>query len=114
MAFALTRLGEIAFLSNSAANVYHLTSGTAYIKAIHLHNTNTTTENVHIWIVPNNGAADGTAADANKAYDIDLAANETVMITFEQPLVLTDAHDTIQALSTTANKVTCQIYGATE
>ena len=106
-------------LSSSAANIYHLDSGTAYIKMMILHNTSAiSTETIAIYNVPNNGAADGIASASasgnNRMYNFALAPKATELLEFSQPIVLLNAHDTIQAKSTTADTVTIQIYGATD
>lgn len=116
MAFAYSRLTQITTIANAAAEVYTLpASTTAYIRSIILHNTNTTAETVILYNVPDNAGAAGTAADANTFYEVSLSPNETHILEFAIPgIMLVDENDTIQATTTTASKVTIQIYGGTE
>ena len=91
----------------------------SYIKLIILHNTNISTENVQIYNVPGNGEGgvgiiSNSSLTNNKMYDIDLAPDETRILEFKQPLVLSSHYDSIQAIATTANKVTVYIEGAIE
>lgn len=116
MAFTYSRLTEISEIASSAASVYaNPPSKTTYIRSIILHNTNSSAEAVVLYNVPDNSSAVGTAATANQFYKASVAADSTVIIEFATPgIVLTDENDTIQASTTTANKVTIQIMGATE
>lgn len=81
------------------------------IKSILIHNTNTTTESVIISIVVNNGGAVGTAADADKIFAEDIAANETYELSLGYPIVLSAENDTVQASTTTASKVNYIVSG---
>ena len=109
------RLGEIQQIAAAAASVYTNPAATdAEVHSIIIHNTNTTTENVELWNVPDSGGALGTAADANKFYKVAVSANETVIIDCDEVgLVLNDTNDSIQAATDTASKVTIQLMGAT-
>jgi len=113
MATSYTILKEIAQVAGSAAAVYtNASATTTYVVSVILHNTNTTTETVELWNVPDSTGSVGTAADANKFWKDDLAANETVIIDLGKlGLILEDENDTIQAATTTASKVTIQIFG---
>ena len=118
MAFAYDRLTEITTIAASAAAVYtNAASTTTYIRLIIIHNGNTTAEAVKLYNVPNNGAAVGTAATANEMFAPTggLAAGEDYYLEFPVPgIILEDTNDTIQGTTTTAAKVTIQIYGGTE
>ena len=115
MAFDYSRLAEITTIANSAGNIYHHASGTAYIRLIIIHNGNTTSEVVKLYMVPNNGGADGTAGATNIFFNQNVIPNETLFIEIKEPgLMFLDAHDTLQAVTTTASKVTIQVYGGTE
>jgi len=108
------RLTEITTIAAAAASVFaNPASKTSYVTLIVLHNTNSVTESVELWNVPDNAGSAGTAADANRFWADDLAANETVFV--EVPkigLVLENTNDTIQAATSNANKVTIQIFGS--
>lgn len=116
MSFNYARLTEIAQVSDSVGAVYTNPSGvTSYIRTIILHNTNTSTEEVKLYTVPDNSGSVGTASSANKWYNESLGAGETRVIEFAAPgIILLDENDTIQAVTNTASKVTIQIYGAIE
>ena len=113
MAISYDRLTEITTVASSAGSVYaNPASTTTYVTLIVLHNTNTTAESVELWNVPDNAASLGTAADANKFWADDLAANETVFLEIPKVgLVLEDQNDSIQAATDTASKVTVMIFG---
>lgn len=116
MAFNYSRLADVTTLSDSAAAVYtNPSSTTSYVRVIMLHNTNSSTESVKIYQVPDVANAVGTASNANKIYEEVLNPNDTRIIEIEAPgLMLTDENDTIQGESSTASKVVITITGGTE
>lgn len=116
MAFDYLRIQEIAQLGNSAGTLYaNPSSKKTYIRLIVLHNTNTTSETVRLYLVPDSSGSEGSAGDANKFYQGTISPNDTVIMEFPTVgLMLIDTNDTIQGYSTTASKVTCQIYGGQE
>lgn len=116
MAFEYKRLTEITTLGSTASSVLANPSGkTSYIRLIIIHNTNTSTETVELYCVPDSSGSVGTAGDSNKFFKKDLQANETYIIELAVPgIVLEDTNDTIQGKSTTAGEVTIQIYGGQE
>lgn len=113
MATSYMKLTEITTIAASAAAVYtNGASTTSYAVSILLHNTNTAAESIKLWMVPDSGGSVGTAADANRVWADDLAANESIEINFGKiGLILEDTNDTIQAETDTDNKVTIQING---
>jgi hypothetical protein len=116
MAFAYKRLLEITTLPNSAAAVFtNAAAGASYIRSITLHNANTSAEAVILYNVPNNGGATGAAAATNQIFQRTMPAGETIILEWPAPgLVLDDAFDSIQGVTTTASKVTIQIMGGDE
>jgi len=116
MAFAYKRVLEITTLPVVAASVYaNPAATTTYIRGIILHNGNTVTEAVKLYNVPDNAGAVGTAAVTNEMYSESMAAGATTMLEFPIPgIMLTDENDSIQGVTTNANKVTIQLLGATE
>lgn len=116
MAFDYEILTEITTIPDSAGAVYTNAASTkTYIRLIVIHNANSTTEAVELWNVPDNAASVGTAADANKIYNVSIAAGGTSFIEFATPgIILEDTNDTIQANTDTASKVTIQIMGGKE
>ena len=113
MALHRERLADIATLGSSAAAICTNASGQkTFVKGYELHNTNTTTETVKLYKVPDASGAVGTAAAANRFLNISLAANETLI--YVPPgygHILSDTNDTIQGESTTASKVTVTLFG---
>jgi len=106
----LARLTSIAYVADSVAAVYTAGTADAYVKTIILHNTNTTTENVLLYYVPNGDSAGA----ANLLYNIAIVANDTIFLDYPTAgLVLSTAGDAIEAVTDTASKVTIQIYGDT-
>lgn len=118
MAYTHGRLvsSGITTISDSVGAVVTNDSGeTTYIRLIVIHNTNTTAETVLLHYVPDNAAAVGTAADANKIWEKSVTADETIYIEFPaQGIVMSDTNDTIQAVTDTASKVTIMAFGGTE
>lgn len=112
MALQYGKLADIQYVASSAGSLYANPASTkTYIKSIVLFNGNTTTETVKLYNVPDATAALGTAGVSNIFLQKDLAANETFIIDLEYPIVLTDQNDSLQAVTTTASKVTVQIMG---
>lgn len=113
MALQRGKLTDIAYIAATAGSIYANPGSTkSYIKAIILHNTNTTSETVTLNNVPDSSGSLGTASTANQFFKKALAADETFVWSFEEyPLVLTDTNDAIFAATTTASKVTVQILG---
>lgn len=112
MAMNRTRLADIAYLGSS--NAAFLTNGAStktYVRGLILHNTNTTTETVDVYNVPDSGGSVGTAGNGNKFLTVNLAANETLFIELPHPITLIDTNDTLQGKSTTASKTTVQVLG---
>lgn len=99
---------DAAYLGTSAAAIYTNASGeTSFVKSITLHNTNTSTETVEIYFVPDSGGAVGTAGVSNQCYKLSVLSNETVQIEFPGPgIVLKGTNDTVQGKTTTSSKVT--------
>ncbi len=115
MAFDYSRLVEITTIANAAAAVYDHASGTAYGRLIIIHNGNTTVEVVKLYMVPNNAGAVGTAGATNIFFNQNVGVNETIFIEAKEPgLMFVDIHDSLQAVTTTASKVTIQVYGGAE
>ena len=117
MAFVYSQLTPITTIASSTpAAVYtNPASTTTYVRTIVIHNTNTTSETVTLYNVPDNAGAVGTSGATNQFYKQSVEANSTVILEFAVPgIMLTDANDTLQASTTTASKVTIQITGGTE
>lgn len=116
MAFAYDRLTEITTLATSAGAVYtNAASMITYIRLIIIHNTYTAAEAVSLYCVPDNAGAVGTAGNMNKFFYESIPANDTRILEFPAPgIVLKDTNDTIQGSTTTASRVTIQIYGGNE
>ena len=104
----ITGIANIA----STAGAIRTNSTTTEIKAFLIHNTNTTAETVKLYNVPNSGGSVGTASyTTNIFFNRSIAANETYLFDVPFPITLLANNDTIQASTTTANKVTIQVLG---
>lgn len=116
MSFDYKRLAQITTIPSSAGAIYTNPTGKkSYIRLIQLHNTNTTDELVKLYNVPNSTGSVGTAVATNKFYEYIMTPNETIQIEYAPPgLILEDVNDTIQAVTTTASKVTIEITGGQE
>jgi hypothetical protein len=99
---------DAAYVASSAGAIYTNASGeTSFVKSIIVHNTNTTAENVKIYVVPDSGGSVGTAATSNLMHNLTVAADATVHLEFPGPgIVLKGTNDTVQAVTDTASKVT--------
>lgn len=112
MARQFTRLADIQYVPSTAGAIYtNASSTTTFIKSFVLFNGNTSAENVKLYNVPDNAGAVGTAGDSNQFMEVSLAAKETLMFDMPYPITLINENDTIQAITTTASKVTVQILG---
>ena len=114
MALTNNILTEISYIAGITADALYDNdlNTTAYVQLIIIHNGNSTSENVKLYKVPNNSGSLGTAGVSNIMYNLTLVANETKMIQVaKMGIMLIAQHDSIQASTTTSNKVTVQIYG---
>lgn len=116
MSFEYKNLAEIVTIADTAGAILtNPTSKTSYIRLINIHNSNTATETVKLYLVPDSGGSVGTAGDTNKIYEDDIASNETRIIDYAVPgLILTDGNDTLQGVTDTASKVTITVTGGQE
>ena len=113
MAISRGKLADIQYIASSAGSIYANAAATkTFVSGLTLFNGNTTAETVKLYYVPDSGGSLGTAGVSNQFLEISLAALETFV--FEAPsdgIVLTDTNDSIQAVTTTASKVTVIIHG---
>jgi len=107
------RLQEITTLAATATSYVTNPSGTkTHVLCVMLHNTNTVAETIEMYVVPDSSGSVGTATAANRYWKDSLGANVTRFIPLPKTgIILEDVNDTIQMLTTTASKVTVQIYG---
>lgn len=107
-----TKLADIQYVADSAGSLYaNPSSKTTYIRSLVLYNNNSTPETVTLYNVPDSASALGTAGAGNEFFQKSLAPNETFVLEFNYPIVLTDENDSIQASTTTGSMVTAQILG---
>lgn len=112
MALQRGKLADIQYIPSSAGSVYSNPASTkTYIKSIVLFNGNTTTETVKLYLVPDSAGSLGTAGVSNQFAEYDLETKETVEVPFEYGLTLADTNDSLQAVTTTASKVTIILLG---
>jgi len=91
-------------LPAAQGDLYTSTGVITYIVSIVLHNTNTTTENCTLWVLPSGGTARVIAY-------VELGADETFYFNERRTL---DSGDKIQGDATNATQVDYSIDGATE
>ncbi len=112
MALQRAKLGDIAYVPGTAGPIYANPAGTkTFVRGLILHNTNATTETVKVYLVPDAALALGTPATGNRILNISLAPNDTLIVEFPYSHVLTDTNDSLQAVTTSASKVTVVVFG---
>lgn len=113
MAIVRGKLADIATIPSTVGSVYANPASTkTFIGGFTLFNSNTTVETVKLYAVPDSSGSLGTAAVANQFLEISLASLETFVFTAPPDgIALSDLNDSIQAVTTTASKVTIQIHG---
>ncbi len=112
MARQFTRLADIQYVASSAGSIYANPASTkTYIKSFILFNGNTSAETVKLYNVPDSTCSLGTAGASNQFAEIALGATETLMFDMPYPITLLNENDSIQAVTTTASKVTVQLLG---
>lgn len=109
------KLADIQYVPSSVGALYANPAATkTYIRALTIFNGNATTETVKLYNVPDSSAALGTADGSNQFLQQQLAAQETLILEFPYPVVLSDVNDSLQASTTTGSKVTVQLHGDRE
>jgi hypothetical protein len=118
MALQHAKLADIQYIAATAGSIYTNPAATkSYIKGLIIFNGNTTSETVLLYAVPNSGGSLGTAGVSNQVAALLIVANDTVFFPFNvdgAPTVLDGTNDSIQAVTTTASKVTCLVIGDKE
>jgi hypothetical protein len=113
MAITRGKLTNIQTIPSTVGAVYTNAASTkTFIKGIEVFNSNTINETVKIHSVPNSTGSVGTAGDTNQIIEIVLSPKEKFI--YESPgdgRVLDGTNDTIQAVTTTASKVTIEFFG---
>lgn len=113
MTITRDRLANIATLPSTVGSIYTNPASTkTFISGFTLFNSNTSTETVKLYNVPDNSGALGAAAVTNQFLEIVLATLETFV--YEAPsdgIVLTDTNDAIFGVTNTASKVTVMVHG---
>lgn len=109
----LSGLTAVGVLGGTPTALYTLNTATnkkAYITTIMAHNTNTTTENLKIWI----GTGTGEEV-AQLVVNINLVAGQTWFWDIPTPgIVLDTNNEKIRAASTTTSKVNVAVFGGLE
>lgn len=105
MAFTRKKLAFIQ-LADTKGDVYDSGASIGLVHNIILHNINTTTETVELFM------HDGV--NEYQLYDVAIAAGNTVMLNFPGEGLVVDAASKLTGNTTTATKVTCSISGSEE
>jgi hypothetical protein len=109
------KIAEISFVSGSPASVYANPSGKkTFLRGIVLHNTDTASQLVKLYLVPDATGALGAAALSNRFASPSIPSGDTLMIELPYPFVMADANDSLQAEAAAASKVTILPLGDTE
>lgn len=112
MALQRTKLADIAYIASTAGSIYANPASTkTYVRGFTIHNDNSTAETVKLYYVADSAGSLGTAATSNKFLEVSLAAKDTLFLEVPYSIVLTDTNDSIQAVTTTASKVTVIVHG---
>jgi hypothetical protein len=113
MAIVMTRLADSQYVAGSAAAIVTNASGhKTYVRLITVYNGNATSETVRVYRVPDSGGSVGTAGPGNQKAQLYVPASETVFFEIPGPgWILEDTNDTVQADTTTANKVVVSADG---
>lgn len=115
MALQRAKLADIQYVPAAAGSIYANPASTkTFIRGLLLHNTNTSAENVKVYVVPDSAGALGAAAAGHLILNLSLPANDTLLVEMPYSLVLTDTNDSVQAITTTASKVTVIVLGDKE
>lgn len=114
MAIIRGRLADIQTLSDTAGSLYANPASTkTFIKGVTLFNSNTSSETVKLYCVPDSTGSVGTAAATNQILERSLAAKETLIVDFPNDgVALQDTNDSLQGSSTSASVVTIVLHGA--
>jgi len=99
MALAQTTLGGVVHISTgAAATVYTVSSGKpVYIRSLIVHGLNDEfTNNVEIFVVPNNGGSVGTASSVNRIAKLGISTCDTFFFECAYPITLVNNNDTVQ------------------
>lgn len=109
-------LGDIQFIPSTVGPLYTNPSATkTFIAGFTLFNTNNVNENIKIYIVPASGGNIGTAGLANQITEISLTPLETFIFEFPgDGAALSNFNDTVQGVTTNANKVNLLFHGLKE
>lgn len=113
MVLQRTKLADAQRIPSTAGSLYANPSSTVtYVKSIHFFNSNSSSEAVEVYIVPDSTGSLGTADDSNIANKFTLPANDAYTWVVEGiGIVLTDTNDAIFAKTSTANKVNVWLFG---
>lgn len=115
MAYAHSELADIQYIPSSAGSLLTNASGKKYLRTVIIFNGNTATETVKLYKVPNSTGSVGTAGVSNIWYTENIEANGTRIFQIPaQGMVFDSVNDSLQGVTTTASKVTIQLYGGGE
>ena len=113
MTLAKTGLGNVTSIAASAnADVYTAAGGkNAYISALLIHNTGTSSsQDVNIYFVPNGSSA----ATANEIGNMTLTAKDTAFFELAYPLTMTTNGDAINVANGSGNVTNVLVLGDVE
>ena len=106
MALAQVGLGSITQVAAATTTaVYTVGSAkTAYIRALEIHSLDSsTTANVQVHVVPNNGGSAGTASSVTRIARLGISTEDTYFFENAYPITLTSNGDSIQIYNENEN-----------
>lgn len=106
------KLADIQYVPSAAASVYANAASTkTFIRSITVFNGNTSVEVLKLYNVPASGGSVGTAGVSNQFLEYSLATKETLILEWDYPIELSATNDSLQAVTSTASKVTIMLHG---
>lgn len=112
MARLNTKLADIQYVPSTVGSVYaNAASGKTFVTGCILFNNDTAARTVSAHNVPDSSGSLGTAGNANKFLEVNLAAKEMFLLELDYPMVLTDTNDSIQMSASAASQVTVILLG---
>lgn len=116
MAVIHGRLADIQAIPATTGSLYaNPVSTKSFVKGVTLFNSNTSTETVKLYLVPDSTGAVGTAALVNQFFETAIGSLETLFFEFPgDGAVLQDVNDSIQGVTNTASRVTIILHGLLE
>jgi hypothetical protein len=100
MGFVYTQLMGVSAVPTSATAIYANPAGTkSYVTTIDVHNTQSASRVVTIYLVPNSSGSLGTPLSSNEIWKFTLPALDTILIEPKFPYILMNENDAFFAVA---------------